>query len=264
MADGAKGAGEEVSEMHTDRFASFDGVELAVHSVGEEGGRPVLLVHGLFSSAHMNWIKFGHAAKLAEAGFRVIMPDLRAHGDSAAPHDASAYPEGVLSRDLAASISHHQLTDYDLVGFSLGSRTSARAVIDGLKPRRLVLSGMGLQGLAGWANRAAFFIDAIDRFDDIARGDPAFMAKSFMKTMDVDRLAARQLLLAVDDTDEGELAAITMPTMVLCGADDRDNGSAPDLADALSKGEYAEISGTHMSSVAEGAMGDALVRFLSD
>ena len=263
MADGAKRAGEEVSEMHTDRITSFDGVELAVHSMGEEDGRPVVLVHGLFSSAHMNWVKFGHAAKLADAGFRVIMPDLRAHGESAAPHDASAYPESVLSRDLTALIADYELTDYDLVGFSLGSRTSARAVIDGVRPRRLVLSGMGLEGLAGWSRRADFFIEAIDRFDDIARGDPAFMAKSFMKTMNVDRAAARQLLLAVDDTEEGELAAITMPTMVLCGADDRDNGSAPDLADALPKGEYAEIPGTHMSSVTEGAMGDALVRFLN-
>ncbi|MEP2736189.1 MAG: alpha/beta hydrolase [Erythrobacter sp.] len=249
-----------MSELRTERIASFDEVELAVHEMGE--GKPVVLVHGLFSSANMNWIKFGHAQKLVEAGFRVIMLDLRAHGDSAAPHSSEAYPEGVLSRDLAALVEHYGLTNYDLVGFSLGSRTSARAVIDGLTPRKLVLSGMGLEGLAGWANRAAFFIDAIDRFDEVKRGDPAFMAKSFMKTMDVDRVAARQLLLAVDDTEAEELSAITMPTMVLCGADDRDNGSAPDLAAKLPMGEYTEIPGTHMSSVAEAAMGDALVQFL--
>ena len=243
-------------------IASFDGEQLAVHEMGELSGPTVILVHGLFSSAQVNWIKFGHAAKLAQAGFRVIMPELRAHGQSAAPHDASAYPQGVLSRDLAALVTAMELTEYDLVGFSLGSRTCARAVIDGLRPRRLVLSGMGLEGLAGWSKRADFFIDAIDRFDEIKRGDPAFMAKSFMKTMNVDRVAARQLLLAVDDTEADELAAITMPTMVLCGADDRDNGFAPDLADILPLGEYAEIPGTHMSSVAQGAMGDAILQFV--
>jgi pimeloyl-ACP methyl ester carboxylesterase len=245
-----------MSDVVTDRIASFDGTELAVHRHG--AGRPVLLLHGLFSSAEMNWIRFGHAAKLAAAGFEAIMPDLRAHGSSAAPHDPAAYPSGVLARDVTAL----ELTDYDLVGFSLGARTSAHAVIAGLTPRQLVLAGMGLEGLAGWNNRSAFFIDAIDRFDEVKRGDPAFMAVSFMKTMQIDRGAARLLLQSVDDTAEGELARITMPTMVLCGAQDRDNGSAPRLAEALPDAEYVEIPGTHMSSVTEGALGDALVEFL--
>jgi pimeloyl-ACP methyl ester carboxylesterase len=46
-------------------------------------GRPLVLIHGLFSSAFTNWIRYGHAARLARAGFRLIMPDLRAHGESA-------------------------------------------------------------------------------------------------------------------------------------------------------------------------------------
>ena len=44
---------------HTDHFASFDGTQLALHRKGE--GRPLVLLHGLFSSAQMNWIRFGHA-----------------------------------------------------------------------------------------------------------------------------------------------------------------------------------------------------------
>lgn len=249
-----------MSDLRTERVASFDGSELAVHRLG--AGRPVLLLHGLFSSAEMNWIRFGHAAKLADAGFEAIMPDLRAHGDSGKPHDAAAYPQGVLAQDAAALVEALGLEDYDLVGFSLGARTAARAVISGLSPRKLVLSGMGLEGLAGWNRRAAFFIDAIDRFDEVKRGDPAFMAVSFMKTMEVDRAAARLLLQAVDDTSVEELAAITMPTLVLCGDKDQDNGSAPKLAETLPDARYVEIPGTHMSSVTEAAMGDALVEFL--
>jgi pimeloyl-ACP methyl ester carboxylesterase len=249
-----------MSDLRTERVASFDGSELAVHRLG--AGRPVLLLHGLFSSAEMNWIRFGHAAKLADAGFEAIMPDLRAHGDSGKPHDAAAYPQGVLAQDAAALVEALGLDDYDLIGFSLGARTAARAVISGLSPRKLVLAGMGLEGLAGWNRRAAFFIDAIDRFDEVKRGDPAFMAVSFMKTMEVDRAAARLLLQAVDDTSVAELAAITMPTLVLCGDKDQDNGSAPKLAETLPDARYVEIPGTHMSSVTEAAMGDALVEFL--
>ncbi len=107
------------------------------------------MLHGLFSSAEMNWIRFGHAAKLAAAGFEAIMPDLRAHGASGKPHDPAAYPAGVLVRDVEAVVSKLGLTDFDLVGFSLGSRTAARAVVEGLAPRRLVLGGMGLAGPVG-------------------------------------------------------------------------------------------------------------------
>lgn len=249
-----------MSALRTTRVTSFDATQIAVHRLG--AGRPVLMLHGLFSSAEMNWVRFGHAQKLADAGFEAIMPDLRAHGMSDKPHDPAAYPPGVLARDAMALVEALELEDYDLVGFSLGSRTAARAVIAGLEPRRLVLAGMGLEGLAGWNRRSAFFIDAIDRFDEVKRGDPAFMAVSFMKTMKVDRVAARLLLNAVDDTSEEELSRIAMPTLVLCGDQDSDNGSAPRLAETLPDAEYVAIPGTHMSSVAEGAMGDALVDFL--
>ncbi|MEO1221310.1 MAG: alpha/beta fold hydrolase [Pseudomonadota bacterium] len=242
-------------------FASFDGAELAVTVMG--AGRPLVLVHGLFSTAEMNWIRFGHAAKLVDAGFQVIMPDLRAHGASAKSHNALDYPFGVLTRDLIALTEQLGLGDYDLAGFSLGARTSAKAVIVGLAPRRLALCGMGLQGLSGWKNRSAFFIDAIDRFDEIKRGDRAFMAKSFMKTMGIDREAARLLLGAVDDIASEDLVKITMPTGVICGNKDQDNGSAKDLALALPDGRYREIPGTHMSSVADEAFGDALVEFFT-
>jgi pimeloyl-ACP methyl ester carboxylesterase len=136
-------------------------------------------------------------------------------------------------------------------------------VIEGAAPRRLVLAGMGLEGLAGWERRAAFFLDAIARFDSVKHGDPAFMAVSFMKTMKVDREAARLLLRSVDDLAPAQLAAITMPTMVLCGAQDRDNGDPFALAAALPQGEVAEIPGTHMSSVGEPALGRMLVSFLT-
>lgn len=232
-----------------------------MHRLGE--GRPALLLHGLFSSADMNWIRFGHAAKLAEAGFEAIMPDLRAHGASAAPHDPAAYPPGVLVRDVEAVVAALGLTDFDLAGFSLGARTAAGALIEGLTPRKLVLAGMGFEGLAGWLRRAAFFIDAIDRFDEVRQGDPAYFAVQFMKTMKVDRTAARLLLEAVPDLSPGDLGAIAMPTLVLCGDKDHDNGSPQKLAEALPDGRFEQIPGTHMSSVTEPALGEAIARFLA-
>ena len=253
--------GSGVSGLASGTFAGFDGAELAVHRLGE--GRPVILLHGLFSDAQTNWIRFGHAQRLADAGFEAIMPDLRSHGQSAKPHEPAAYPPDVLVRDAKALVEHLDLTEYDLGGFSLGSRTAVRCVLAGLRPGKLVLGGMGLEGLAGWDRRAAFFIDAIDRFDEVKHGDPAFMAVSFMKTQKVDRVAARLLLQAVDDTSESELAGIITPTLVVCGEKDRDNGSPQALADALSHGSLIEIPGTHMSSVTEPELGEAMARFLT-
>ena len=243
-------------------ITSFDGTRLALHRLGE--GRPVILLHGLFSDARTNWIKFGTAQALAEAGFAAIMPDLRAHGDSAHPHDPAAYPVDVLVRDLEALVEGLGLTDYDLVGFSLGARTAARAVVAGLHPRRLVLGGMGLEGLAGWARRSAFFIDAIDRFAEVRQGDPAFLTVQFMKTMKIDRVAAGLLLDSFTDTPPEALAAITMPTLVVCGEQDQDNGSAPELATVLPNARYAEIPGTHMGSVTRPELAAAIAAFLKD
>ena len=191
------------------------------------------------------------------------MPDLRAHGASAAPHDPADYPPDVLVRDLEALIAHLGLTDYDLVGFSLGSRTSARGVLAGLKPKRLVLAGMGLEGLAGWQKRNAFFRDVIDRFGTIRPGDPAYFSQQFMKTMRTDPVATRLLLGTMEDTQPQVLTAITMPTLVLCGAEDDDNGSADRLAEALPHATRATIPGTHMSSVTKPDLGAALVEFLA-
>jgi len=43
-------------------FRGFDGAELALTEIGE--GRPIILLHGLFSSADMNWQRFGAAAEI--------------------------------------------------------------------------------------------------------------------------------------------------------------------------------------------------------
>ena len=246
--------------MTSETYQGYGGAELALHRIG--AGRPLVLLHGLFSSAEMNWLKWGHAALLAEAGYEVLMPDLRAHGASAAPHDAAAYPGDVLARDLSALIAQLGLTDYDLGGFSLGARTAVRGVIGGLKPQRLVLGGMGLEGLAGWTGRQDFFVDAIDRFDTVKLGDPAYFAVQFMKSMAVDRVAARLLLGAMADTPPEALAAVTMPTLVVCGDQDRDNGAPDSLVAALPDAQLAVIPGTHMSCVTKPDLGAAIRDFL--
>ncbi len=248
-------------DIQAQRWTASDGVELAWRETGE--GKAVILLHGLFSDSEMNWIKFGHAARIAAQGLRVIMPDLRAHGSSGKPHEAAHYPLGILARDLRELVAHLGLGEFDLGGFSLGARTVVEAVGEGMRPRKAVLAGMGLHGLKGWARRKTFFLDAIDQFDTAPRGNPHWLAIQFMKTMQVDRTAAAHLLESFCDADDEWVAAFTMPTLVVCGSEDEDNGSAQELAEALPDGTYRAIPGTHMSSVTKPELGAEVARFLS-
>ena len=241
-------------------WTASDGVRLAYHELGQ--GRPVVLLHGLFSDAQMNWIKFGHAERIARDGFRVIMPDLRAHGESASPHGQEFYPKGILARDLRELIALLELTEFDLGGFSLGARTTVEGVGEGLRPRRAVLGGAGLEGLRNWKRRKDFFIEAIAGFDTVARGDPHWLSIQFMKSQKVDRVAAAQLLESFEDAFMNWLQAFTMPTLVVCGDEDDDNGSAEELANVLPNAIFREVPGTHMSSVTKPELGDAIAQFL--
>ena len=242
-------------------WSSSDGVKLAYHELGD--GRPVVLLHGLFSDANMNWIKFGHAARIASDGFRVIMPDLRAHGQSGRPQEAENYPKGILARDLRELVAHLGLGEFDLGGFSLGSRTTVEGIGEGLKPRRAILGGTGLEGLRNWERRKLFFLEAIDLFDRVSRGDPHWLSIQFMKSQKVDLVASRFLLESFADTFMDWLKAFTMPTLVVCGSEDDDNGSAEELAATIPTATFREVPGTHMSSVTKVEFGEAIAQFLA-
>ena len=242
-------------------FEAADGVRLAWHEAGE--GRPVVLLHGLFSSAWMNWIKFGHVAAIAARGFRVVMPDLRAHGESDKPHGSEAYPPDVLARDAEALIAHLGLTDFDLGGYSLGARTAVRMMIGGMRPRRAVVSGMGLEGLLDTGTRAAHFRRILEGLGSWPRNSPEWMVEAFLKTTGGDAAAMKALLGSFVDSTREELGAIGGETLVLQGAEDDDNGSGRALAELLPKATYREVPGGHMSCVTKPDLGVAIAQFLS-
>ena len=163
----------------------------------------------------------------------------------------------------AEALQELGLADFDLGGFSLGARTVVQAVGEGLRPGKAVLAGMGLRGLQNWGRRQAFFRDAIANFDTSSRGDPHWLAIQFMKTMKVDRVAAGLVLGSFADMAGEWLEAFVMPTLVVCGSEDEDNGSAKELAEALPDAKFVEVPGTHMSSVTKAELGEEIARFLA-
>lgn len=245
----------------TNYLTAPDGVRLAWQEMGE--GRPLLLIHGFFSDAQTNWIKYGTAQQLVDAGFRCIMPDLRAHGESDKPHDPDAYRPDILASDQIALIEHLGLTDFDLAGYSLGARTAARMLAGGLRPGRAILSGMGFEGLTRTAHRTAHFRNVLTNIGKHERGTPEWMAEAFLKTTGGDAVALNLILDSFVDTPQTALETFDLPIGIVCGEDDQDNGSAALLANSLPDGTLITIPGNHMSAVTKPEFGRAFVDFLT-
>lgn len=242
-------------------FDSWDGTRLAWRELGK--GRPAVLLHGFLSDAQTNWLRYGHAAAVAARGFRVIMPDCRAHGSSDKPHDQAAYPPDALTRDGHALIAYLGLSEYDLVGYSLGARTVSRLLATGADPGRVVFSGMGLEGLIDTGRRAGHFRHILTNLGRHERGSGAWLAEQFLRTTKGDPIALLGIVDTFADTLLETIKGFRWPTAVVCGAEDADNGSAPDLAAALPDGRYIEVPGGHMSAVVKPELGQAIADFLA-
>lgn len=244
-----------------DLVPGHGGTGIGVHRLGS--GFPVVMLHGLASSADTNWIRYGHAAAVAAAGFEAVMLDMRGHGRSEAPHDPAAYPRDVAMLDVLAVLGRLGIADLHLVGYSLGARISTLLVADGLRPRRLVLAGMGLELLTGWLPRRDHYLRLLARFDEAKLGDSDYLAIQFIRQAGVDPEAMALLLGSMVDVPAEILDAVTMPTLVVAGEKDDHVGSIDELAARLPDARPQSVPGNHMYAVTKPELGAAIVAHLS-
>ena len=115
------------------------GVMLSVHDLGLKSSPAIILIHG-WSQCHLS---FERQTVLAER-FRLILPDLRGHGQSDKPLDPECYSSSrPWAEDIQAIIEVLQLRDPLLVGWSMGGWV----VMDYLEHFSDVsLAGIGLIG----------------------------------------------------------------------------------------------------------------------
>ncbi len=246
------------------RFQTPDGTHIAWQTIGVDQPRPIVLLHGLFSSASLNWIKFGTAAEIAATGRQLILPDFRGHGASDKPHDPSLYPPDVLAADIESLIAHLGLTDYDLGGYSLGARTTVRLLARGNipPPAKVVLGGMGLSGITDITGRSDFFLGVIAGTGTHKPGTAEFAADAFMRQNAIDTTSVAHLLLSQRATPLEIVRTLQPRTLVIAGEADHDNGSAEELALALPNAAYVSVPGNHMSSVTKPDFGAAIAGWL--
>jgi len=131
---------------------SFDAKGVRIHFLVQGSGEPVVLIHGLYASAALNWQLPGTLAALART-HRVIALDLPGHGLSDKPRNAAAYGLQMVE-DVALLLDHLQIRAVHVIGYSLGGMIALKLI--SIHPDRVlsgVLGGMGWMQEGGAAQR---------------------------------------------------------------------------------------------------------------
>jgi pimeloyl-ACP methyl ester carboxylesterase len=106
------------------RLGSFEARGVKIHYVVQGKGEPVVLIHGLHSSADINWKLTGVVAELAK-DHRVIAFDLPGHGRSDRPENDEAYGLQIVE-DVVLLLDHLKIDKAHVVGYSLGGMVALK------------------------------------------------------------------------------------------------------------------------------------------
>jgi pimeloyl-ACP methyl ester carboxylesterase len=245
-----------------ERFSSFDGTHIAYLDTGGAGDL-VFLLHGFAADHRVNWVVPGVVKALETAGYRVIAPDARGHGQSDKPHDPASYGGDAMVHDVQALMDHLGATSVHVVGYSMGSLTSARLVPQEPRVRSLILGGVG--GRLGAVRRSAArtgVAEALETDDPSTIAEP--VARAFRKFADstgADRLALAAIQRAPVG-DAAELDRIAVPTLVLTGDGDVLVGPPDELAARIPGAHAKVIKGDHLGAVNDPAFPVSIVDFI--
>ena len=118
----------------------FNGVPIQYSIEGK--GEPVVLIHGLFASARINWRISGIIKALAK-DYQVIAMDVRGHGGSGKPKEDEAY--GVeMMEDVVRLLDHLNIQKAHVVGYSMGGMITMKLLTRHPdRVRSAILGGMG-------------------------------------------------------------------------------------------------------------------------
>jgi pimeloyl-ACP methyl ester carboxylesterase len=198
-----------------------DGVN--IHYEIHGSGPPLLLTHGYSSTSQM-WQ--GQIEALSKR-HTLILWDMRGHGQSDYPVDASAYSEALTVADINALLDAAGADKAIIGGLSLGGYMSLafyRAHPKRVRALLIIDTGPGFkkdEAREAWNKRA---LDTADRFerDGLMGLASASRERSMVKHRDASGLAraARGMLTQRDARVIESLPEIKVPSLVVVGADD--------------------------------------------
>jgi pimeloyl-ACP methyl ester carboxylesterase len=238
--------------------------EIAFSDEGE--GDPIVLVHGFASNKNVNWVYPGWVSELKKNGRRVIALDLRGHGESSKLYDPAQYSIEIMADDVIALMDHLKLERADMMGYSMGGRTTA--YLARYQPGRLrsaILGGIGI-GLIEGGGPGENVAEALEAssLDDVS--DP--VGRTFRAFADQTRSDRRALAACLRGSrrlmTEAEAAGITVPVLIAVGTKDEIAGSADALGNIIPGSQVLNIPNRdHMRAVGDKVYKAGVLEFLS-
>jgi pimeloyl-ACP methyl ester carboxylesterase len=127
------------------KYENVNGIKIAYVTLGDKKNPPVVLIHGYTDS----YLSFSQVApRIADAGFYVVVPDLRGHGKSDKPKKG-VYTVKQHASDIDALLTKLGVKKANITGHSLGSfiaQNLAANFPDKVSSITLIGSAADLQG----------------------------------------------------------------------------------------------------------------------
>lgn len=227
---------------------------------------PLLLTHGFGSSSAM----WQPNLEALSSDRQVITWDMRGHGRTVTPPDASYFTHDASVADMVAVLDTCEVQEAAVGGLSLGGYLSlAFYAVAPARVRALLLldTGPGFkqdEGRARWNAFAQSRADAFERDGLSALGDSAEVRLAEHDLVGLAH-AARGILTQSDAQIIQSLPAVHVPTLVLVGADDRPFLAAADYMAARIPGAVKVVvaDAGHASNVDQpDAFNSAVASFL--
>jgi pimeloyl-ACP methyl ester carboxylesterase len=207
---------------------SIDGIRIHYLVTGPEGGKPVVLVHGLGGRAE-DWRNL--SPPLARASYRVYMPDLPGFGRSEWPASFS-YSVHDQARVVIGFMNAMHLDRVDLGGWSMGGWIVQLIAADSPdRVRRLMLfDSAGLHFEPIWDTRLFTPANAneVAQLDALLMPNPpkvpGFVANDILRvTHEQGWIVQRAMasMLTGQNTTDALLPALKMPVLIVWGAEDK-------------------------------------------
>ncbi|MCJ9700990.1 MULTISPECIES: alpha/beta fold hydrolase [unclassified Bradyrhizobium] len=198
-----------------------DGVNIYYEVHGE--GPPLLLTHGYSSTSAMWHEQIDALAK----EHKLILWDMRGHGQSDYPDDANAYSEALTVDDMAAILDAVGAKRAIIGGLSLGGYMSLafyRTHPERARALLIIDTGPGFKkddAREAWNARALATADRLDREGlDVLKSATRERAAATHRNAKGLALAARGMLTQRDARVIELLPDIKVPCLVVVGADD--------------------------------------------
>ncbi len=198
-----------------------DGVTVYYEALGS--GPAILLSHGYGATSQM----WAGQLELLSADYRLIVWDMRGHGQTDSPEDLSCYSEAETVADMAAILDAEGVDDAVIGGLSLGGYMSlAFHLVHPERTRALMLfdTGPGYnnpKAREGWNTGMAIpRAEALEQDGLAALGGSEEVRVSTHRSAAGLARAARGMLAQFDNRVIQSLKSIEKPTLVLVGEND--------------------------------------------